>query len=237
MIVLLLIVLSACSFEAFRENVILPNLDYEEGEAKIENYLSETYVKDFTIIETKRACNGLGTDCASEIESFVYANDTPDLVFSVEYDPEKHTFFDNYHSCYWKAQIAEEMDGLLQKSFGEEVKVNTFLLLNGDLLAADSFPNYKHVLGDEIKNMELDVSTLYWEENDERWIKEARNLIKFKESLLAIGLEEQDMQYIELKMKVKNSATDETTVLYRIDLSNVLDEESVKNYIQEYDYY
>lgn len=95
----------------------------------------------------------------------------------------------------------------------------------------------KHVLGDEIKNMELDVSTLYWEENEERWIKEARNLIKFKESLLAIGLEEQDMQYIELKMKVKNSATDETTVLYRIDLSNVLDEESVKNYIQEYDYY
>lgn len=95
----------------------------------------------------------------------------------------------------------------------------------------------KHVLGDEIKNMELDVSTLYWEENDERWIKEARNLIEFKESLLAIGLEEQDMQYIELKMKVKNSATDETTVLYRIDLGNVLDEESVKNYIQEYDYY
>lgn len=95
----------------------------------------------------------------------------------------------------------------------------------------------KHVLGDEIKNMELDVSTLYWEENEERWIKEARNLIKFKESLLAIGLEEQDMQYIELKMKVKNSATDETTVLYRIDLGNVLDEESVKNYIQEYDYY
>ncbi|MEI3612401.1 hypothetical protein [Pseudogracilibacillus sp. SO30301A] len=35
----LLIVLSACSFEAFRENIILPNLDYEEGEAKIENYL------------------------------------------------------------------------------------------------------------------------------------------------------------------------------------------------------
>jgi len=95
----------------------------------------------------------------------------------------------------------------------------------------------KHVLGDEIKNVELDVSTLYWEENEERWIKEARNLIKFKESLLAIGLEEQDMQYIELKMKVKNSATDETTVLYRIDLGNVLDEESVKNYIQEYDYY
>lgn len=95
----------------------------------------------------------------------------------------------------------------------------------------------KHVLGDEIKNMELDVSTLYWEENEERWIKEARNLIEFKESLLAIGLEEQDMQYIELKMKVKNSATDETTVLYRIDLGNVLDEESVKNYIQEYDYY
>lgn len=95
----------------------------------------------------------------------------------------------------------------------------------------------KHVLGDEIKNMELDVSTLYWKENDERWIKEARNLIEFKESLLAIGLEEQDMQYIELKMKVKNSATDETTVLYRIDLGNVLDEESVKNYIQEYDYY
>lgn len=95
----------------------------------------------------------------------------------------------------------------------------------------------KHVLGDEIKNVDLDVSTLYWEENDERWIKEARNLIEFKESLLAIGLEEQDMQYIELKMKVKNSATDETTVLYRIDLGNVLDEESVKNYIQEYDYY
>lgn len=79
------------------------------------------------------------------------------------------------------------------------------MLRNGaaryDLLIPDSFPNYKQILGDEIKNMELDVST-QWEVNDEYWIEEAKNLIELRESLLAIGIEEQDLQYIELKKRL-----------------------------------
>ncbi|MEI3612400.1 hypothetical protein [Pseudogracilibacillus sp. SO30301A] len=85
--------------------------------------------------------------------------------------------------------------------------------------------------------MELDVSTNQWDEKDEHWREEARYLIELKESVLAIGLEEHDLQYIELKKKVVNSATDEITVLYIIGIGDISDEESVKNYIQQYDYY
>lgn len=230
--IILLVLMSACSnmFDSFQEEIILPNINYDEAEEKIERYLEEKYERPFTAIKTERACTGLGADCSKEVRSYFYPNDEEDIQFYAVYHTETSEITDYFPHSFWEKEIEED----LAKILDEHTRVAVYTIL--DPVEDGVIPYYRDVLGTHITRVSFRKSLRGWEDNDQYWSKEAEWLISFKEELLHEGIPEAKMENMEVFVTVANDDDDESSLtrLYKIPLNDVTDLEATTKIIKEY---
>ncbi|PTM56623.1 hypothetical protein [Desmospora activa] len=91
-LLLVMVVLPGCSFS----ELILPEIDWEETEKSMEEYLHDKYNQEFEVTELKRGCTGFGASCSKRVDAVAFAKEEPTVTFEVSYDVETKECEDNY---------------------------------------------------------------------------------------------------------------------------------------------